>query len=144
MHERKPSHQIDRELPFCFLRFCLRTPFEQDRVKTANGTVEGTPDKNADVRSFKAIPFAAPPVGDLRWKPPQPVKDWTGVRKADQFGPRCIAAGRLFGDMGFRSNGMSEDLSLSERLDAGKTWSAIAADAAAGAGLFLRRRIRCR
>ena len=37
----------------------------------------------------KGIPFTQPPVGDLRWKEPQPPKDWTGVRKADQFGPRC-------------------------------------------------------
>jgi para-nitrobenzyl esterase len=82
--------------------------FAQDRVKTGNGIVEGTSEKNSDVRSFKGIPFAAPPVGDLRWKPPQPVKGWTGVRKADQFGPRCMQRA-VFGDMGFRSNGMSED-----------------------------------
>jgi para-nitrobenzyl esterase len=39
------------------------------------------------VASFKGIPFAAPPVGELRWKAPQPVKSWSGVRKADAFGP---------------------------------------------------------
>ena len=57
---------------------------------------------------FKGIPFAAPPVGDLRWNPPQPVKNWDGVREATQFGPRCMQR-RIFGDMNFRSNGMSED-----------------------------------
>ena len=41
-----------------------------DQVKTANGLVEGADDNG--VRAFKGIPFAAPPVGDLRWKPPQP------------------------------------------------------------------------
>src|SRR5205807_1266214 len=53
-------------------------------------------------------PFAAPPVGDLRWKPPQPVTRWEGVRKADRFSPRAMQP-PIFGDMVFRSNGMSED-----------------------------------
>lgn len=80
----------------------------QDRVKIANGTIEGTANKSTGVRSFKGIPFAEPPVGDLRWRPPQPAKDWQGVRKADKFGPRCMQR-PIFGDMNFRSNGMSED-----------------------------------
>jgi para-nitrobenzyl esterase len=82
--------------------------FAQDRVKTANGTLEGLTNKNTGIRSFKGIPFGAPPVGDLRWKPPQPVKNWQGVRKADKFGPRCMQRA-VFGDMNFRSNGLSED-----------------------------------
>ncbi|TKK71771.1 carboxylesterase family protein [Ilyomonas limi] len=77
------------------------------QVATANGTVEGTLEKSG-VRSFKGIPFAAPPIGDLRWKEPQPVKNWDGVRQTKQFGPRAMQA-PIFGDMGFRSNGMSED-----------------------------------
>lgn len=80
----------------------------QDRVKTDSGIVEAVTEKKSGVRIFKGIPFAAPPVGDLRWKPPQPVKDWKDARKADQFGPRCMQR-PIFGDMGFRSNGMSED-----------------------------------
>jgi para-nitrobenzyl esterase len=82
--------------------------FAQERVKIANGELEGTLDKNSGVRSFKSIPFGAPPVGDLRWKPPQPVKNWQGARQADKFGPRCMQRA-VFGDMNFRSNGMSED-----------------------------------
>ncbi|MBO0861898.1 MAG: carboxylesterase family protein [Chloracidobacterium sp.] len=82
--------------------------FAQDRVKTANGELEGVSDKSSGVRSFKSIPFGEPPVGELRWKPPQPVKNWQGVRKADKFGPRCMQR-PIFGDMGFRSDGMSED-----------------------------------
>ena len=82
--------------------------FAQDRVKTANGTVEGISRQGSPVREFKGIPFAAPPVGDLRWQAPQPVKDWKGVRKTERFGPRCMQR-PIFGDMGFRSNGMGED-----------------------------------
>jgi para-nitrobenzyl esterase len=78
-----------------------------NRVKTANGTLEGVTEKSG-VRSFKGIPFAAPPVGDLRWKEPQPAKNWQGVRKADTFGPRAMQRA-VFGDMNFRSDGMGED-----------------------------------
>jgi para-nitrobenzyl esterase len=77
------------------------------RVKTANGTVEGTAEPSG-VYAFRGIPFAAPPVGHLRWQPPQPVEAWTDVRPADRFGPRCMQRG-VFSDMVFRSNGMSED-----------------------------------
>jgi para-nitrobenzyl esterase len=77
------------------------------QVKTANGIVEGVLEKSG-VRSFKGIPFAAPPVGNLRWREPQPVPNWQGVRKANRFGPRAMQA-PIFGDMAFRSNGMSED-----------------------------------
>lgn len=77
------------------------------QVTTANGAVEGTLEKTG-IRSFKGIPFAAPPVGALRWREPQPVQNWTGVRKADHFGPRAMQP-PIFGDMNFRSDGMSED-----------------------------------
>ncbi|MEO5593404.1 MAG: carboxylesterase family protein [Chitinophagaceae bacterium] len=76
------------------------------RVQTANGIVEGL--NESGIRSFKGIPFAQPPVGNLRWKEPLPVKNWEGVRKADKFGARAMQL-PLFGDMNFRSNGMSED-----------------------------------
>ncbi|HEX8776803.1 MAG TPA: carboxylesterase family protein, partial [Rhodanobacter sp.] len=62
----------------------------------------------AGLYEFRGIPYAAPPVGALRWKPPQPVAAWQGVRAADRFGPRCMQR-PLYGDMVFRSNGMSED-----------------------------------
>jgi len=78
-----------------------------DRVKTANGVVIGAPEENG-VRAFRGIPFAAPPVGNLRWKAPQPAKDWTSARSAAKFGPRCMQR-PVFGDMGFRSDGMGED-----------------------------------
>ncbi|MBF9254049.1 carboxylesterase family protein [Pontibacter sp. 172403-2] len=78
-----------------------------NQAKTANGIVEGVTEKSG-VKAFKGLPFAAPPVGDLRWQEPQPVKDWQGVRPAKQFGPRAMQQA-LFGDMNFRSDGMSED-----------------------------------
>src|ERR1043165_4503942 len=79
---------------------------EAPRVKTANGTLEGV--NESGIRTFKGVPFAAPPVDKFRWREPQPVPNWTGVRKADNFGPRAMQL-PVFGDMNFRSDGMSED-----------------------------------
>jgi para-nitrobenzyl esterase len=83
------------------------TNVSANRVKTANGMVEGTTEQSG-IRSFKGIPFAQAPVGELRWKAPQPAKNWQGVREADKFGPRAMQRA-IFGDMNFRSDGMSED-----------------------------------
>ena len=58
-----------------------------DVVKTEAGQVSGVRNQTGDIVSFKGIPFAAPPVGDLRWKAPQTVKPWKGVRKCDAYGP---------------------------------------------------------
>ncbi|MGN6639263.1 MAG: carboxylesterase/lipase family protein [Mucilaginibacter sp.] len=80
---------------------------QNPRVKTANGVVEGTIDSTG-IHSFKGIPFAQPPIGDLRWKEPQPAKNWSGVLKADHFGPNAMQK-NVFGDMKFRSSKMSED-----------------------------------
>lgn len=54
-------------------------------TKTGSGQVKGTWNADRSVTSFKGIPFAAPPVGDLRWKEPQPVKPWSGVLSCDKF-----------------------------------------------------------
>ena len=77
-------------------------------VGTHEGRVEGTLSADAKVRIFRGIPYAAPPVGDLRWKAPQPVPSWTGVRKTKEFGARCMQA-RIYADMVFRDPGPSED-----------------------------------
>lgn len=87
----------------------IQPGFAADRVKTANGTLESTVPPKDGVRSFKGIPFGQSPVGDLRWREPQPVKDWKGARNADQFGPRCMQRTSPNADYWFRSNGMSED-----------------------------------
>ena len=78
----------------------------QLQVKTDTGAVEGKTQGSA--RAFLGIPYAAPPVGDLRWKAPQPATTWTGVRKATEFGARCMQWD-VFGDMVFRDSGPSED-----------------------------------
>jgi para-nitrobenzyl esterase len=80
-----------------------------DRVKIANGTIESTTPPKEGVRSFKGIPFAKPPLGDLRWREPQPVDNWKGVRKADEFGSRCMQPSSPGADYWFRSNQASED-----------------------------------
>src|SRR5690242_12265221 len=59
-----------------------------DPVKTDAGQLSGTVQEG--VRVYKGVPFAAPPVGALRWKEPQPVAKWTGVRKADTYGNACM------------------------------------------------------
>src|SRR5438093_13292001 len=61
-----------------------------ESVKTDAGGLSGTSAAAPGVRVFKGVPFAAPPVGALRWRAPQPVAKWTGVRKADTFGDVCV------------------------------------------------------
>ncbi len=92
----------------CFLSIVGNTQNSNaPQVLTKNGKVEGVKEQSGII-AFKGIPFAAPPVGDNRWKAPQSVKNWTGILATKQFGPRGMQA-PIFGDMGFRSNGMSED-----------------------------------
>jgi para-nitrobenzyl esterase len=78
------------------------------QAQTAEGTVEGVVSADDQVRTFKGIPYAAPPVGPLRWKPPQPVAPWAGVRRTVDYGPRPMQ-GRIYGDMVFHDAGPSED-----------------------------------
>jgi para-nitrobenzyl esterase len=90
--------------------FCLAATVSPaavpDVVRVDTGRVKGV--VNNGVAAFKGIPFAAPPVGALRWKAPLPAPDWKGVREAVEFGPRCMQAS-IYNDMVFRDKGPSED-----------------------------------
>ena len=59
-------------------------------IPVEGGLISGTPGWGWNVREFRGIPFAAPPTGNLRWRPPQPVIPWQGVRAADRFSPVCL------------------------------------------------------
>src|SRR5258706_78907 len=72
--------------------------FAQEKVKVESGLLLGTANADHSVRVYKGIPFAAPPVGELRWKAPQPAKKWDGVRAADKFGSACMQTD-VFGDI---------------------------------------------
>jgi len=75
-------------------------------VKTKAGILRGVTE--GDVSVFKGIPFAAPPVGEFRWRPPQPVIPWEGIRDASKYGPNC-AQGGWGAAPGTISEGSSED-----------------------------------
>jgi len=74
-------------------------------VKVEQGQLKGTVEQGLTV--YRGIPFAAPPVGDLRWRAPQPAASWTGVRSADKFAPQCVQSG--FAPPGQEAPAMSED-----------------------------------
>jgi para-nitrobenzyl esterase len=77
-------------------------------VKTQQGKVQGKTINDGKVKAFLGLPYAAPPVGELRWKAPEPPAKWKGVRDAGKFGAHC-AQGRVFDDMVFQDAGPSED-----------------------------------
>ncbi|THH41488.1 carboxylesterase/lipase family protein [Neolewinella litorea] len=78
------------------------------QTEVANGKLEGNYSTRTGVQSYLGIPFAAPPVGELRWQPPQPAEDWEGVRMTKTFGPRPVQR-YIYDDMRFRSPEVSED-----------------------------------
>ena len=95
---------------FALLTFVqvVAAQLRQVQLRTAYGVLEGVVSADGKVRTFKGIPYAAPPVGHLRWQPPQPAPSWTGVRKATEYAPRAMQ-GRIFDDMIFKDDGPSED-----------------------------------
>ncbi len=98
----------------CIPILCLvsNTVLGQDtrpvQTKIQNGIIEGFHDPETNLHQYFGIPFAQPPVGELRWKAPQPERDWTGVKETKVFGPAPVQA-NVFGDMKFRSQEQSED-----------------------------------
>ena len=76
------------------------------QVKTQYGVLEGFEEDG--VKKFLGVPFAQAPVGELRWKAPQPVQAWEGIREAKAFGDDPMQP-NIFGDMNFRGSGRSED-----------------------------------
>lgn len=78
------------------------------QITLANGVIEGVYDADKNLQLFLGVPYAKPPVGELRWKAPQPLDHWDGVRPAKSFGNKPMQA-PVFGDMRFRSSAISED-----------------------------------
>lgn len=78
------------------------------QAKIESGTIEGLYNTRTGLSEYFGIPFAKPPVGELRWKAPQPVTPWKEVLSTKKFGPRPVQA-IVFGDMNSRSAGLSED-----------------------------------
>ena len=76
--------------------------------RVTSGVVEGTLSEDGGALAFKGIPYAAPPVGDLRWKPPQPLAPWKGVRPVRSFAPRAMQK-HIWDDLIFFDDGPSED-----------------------------------
>ena len=62
-------------------------------VRVRGGLLAGTTADRPGVRAYLGVPFAAPPVGPLRWRPPEPAAAWQGVRRADHFAPACVQPG---------------------------------------------------
>ena len=81
------------------------------QVKTTGGLVKGSTSTDGKIRVFKGIPFAAPPVGEFRWKEPRPASAWDGVRDATEFGAQCVQ-GPIFGDITFPRPASEDCLNL--------------------------------
>ncbi len=77
-------------------------------LRTEAGWVRDAAPDSTGVRVFKGLPYAAPPIGSLRWKPPAPVVAWSGERDASTWGPRCMQSNRL-GPMDPLNPRMEED-----------------------------------
>lgn len=102
-----------RKLLF-FLFILPMTTLAQDKnafpvqAKTEHGIIEGNYNTHTGIQTYYGVPFAKPPLGELRWKAPQPSDNWDGVKETKTFGPRPMQT-MVFGDMKSRSNGVSED-----------------------------------
>ena len=89
-------------------RLTAQSSLAAPRVKVHTGTLEGSVDSATGVMVFRGIPYAAPPVGDLRWRAPRPPAHWRGVRNADRLGKNCMQT-QVYGDIDPFAAGVSED-----------------------------------
>src|SRR5689334_19187589 len=78
------------------------------RVTVDGGMLEGEVDSTSGVTVFRGVPYAAPPVGSLRWRPPRAASKWSGVRPARQLGHNCMQ-GQPYSDIDPYAAGVSED-----------------------------------
>lgn len=78
------------------------------QTKIKNGWIEGNYDTKTGIQTYFGVPFAKPPVGDLRWKAPQPMDNWTGIKSTKKFSARPMQT-IVFGDMNSWSDGVDED-----------------------------------
>ena len=94
--------------PTLLLTLALVSPAmaQNPQVTISNGTLQGTYNAATGINSYKGIPFALPPVGNLRWKAPQPPANWSGVLKADHFSHMPVQK-HVYADMIFRADTMS-------------------------------------
>ena len=102
----KHSGRLIALLVLVLLIIACNAPSLTTRVEVTGGTIEGV--EQDGIFSYKGIPFAAPPVGDLRWKSPQPVVPWQGVKKADAFAPGPMQDTGFIAQLGGKPN-ISED-----------------------------------
>src|SRR5450432_1882740 len=111
LEEVKKSYKLNLVV-FFILFFGVQTMQAQElrhvQVRTADGIVEGVVSADNKVRTFKGIPYAAPPVGALRWKAPQSVQPWSGVLKTIEY-PKRAMQGHIYDDMIFHDEGPDED-----------------------------------
>src|SRR5699024_10611677 len=82
--------------------------FHKGIIEVESGLLQGKKDLQTGLTYFWGVPYAEAPVGELRWKPPQPKKPWKGVREAKEFGARPMQK-FIFSDMRFRSDTISEN-----------------------------------
>jgi para-nitrobenzyl esterase len=80
-------------IPISLLVLSTANAAIEDPVKLDAGMISGASTGSPDVRVFKGIPYAAPPVGDLRWRAPKPAEKWEGTRKGDEFSAVCMQGG---------------------------------------------------
>jgi para-nitrobenzyl esterase len=98
------------------LSACIAVHADPLVVRTADGPVHGKRINDGKVRAWQGIPYAAPPVGALRWRPPQPVAHWAALRDAMQYGHHC-AQHHVFEDMVFQDSASSADAGSEDCLD---------------------------